>query len=222
MKQLPIGLNILAVIGFFLPWSSIKCEIPGEGEVVIQQSGLQMVTKSYSASTPDGSALDSQDAGDKDDELGIAVLPAITVLLAIIAIALAAQSKAGTAGRLAVGAGIVAILQLLIGFPLEPNTPDLGELGGLGGELANLHHIEFGFWITVVGCIVGGIVGITNANGDSNSTTSVAEPVAAIPTPSVDTGSPEAAEEPAAPPAPASEPEVAQADDDAAVDEGDA
>ena len=209
MKQLPIGLYLLALLGFFLPWSSLSCTIPGAGTVGIYQSGLQMVTKGYTEKKPSGGTANSMGdmgggmgdmgggmgggMGDTDEmaeDLEPAFLPIATVLLTIIALVLAIKSSAA-ANLVGILAGATALLQMVIGFPLK-NVIESGEGGGEMGMdpaeiLAEMYHIEYGFWITVAASVLAGIIGLAagsaGESSDAVTATAVPAPVPATPVP---------------------------------------
>ena len=209
MRQLPIGLYLLALIGFFLPWSSLSCTLPGAGTVGIYQSGLQMVTKGYTEKKPSGGMGGGMGdmgggmgdmgggmgggMGDTDEmaeNLEPAFLPIVTVLLIISALVLAIKSSAA-ANLVGILAGATALLQMLIGFPLK-NVIESGEGGGEMGMdpakiLAEMYHIEYGFWITVAASVLAGVIGLAaRSAGESPLTvtaTAVPAPVPATPVP---------------------------------------
>ena len=212
MKQLPIALYILALLGFFLPWSSLSCTIPGAGTVGIYQSGLQMVTKGYTEKKPDGGMGGGMGGMDDTDEMAEdlepAFLPVATVLLTLIALVLALKSSAA-ANLVGILAGASALIQMVIGFPLK-KVIEGGGGGGGGGELgmdpaeilAEMYHIEYGFWITVAASILAGILGF--AGGSAAESPNAATATTATPS------SPAAA--PAAPAAPETVPPAAPAE----------
>ena len=232
MRQLPIGLYLLALIGFFLPWSSLSCTIPGAGTVGIYQSGLQMVTKGYTEKKPSGDmggmgggmgdmggglingggfAGGMGDTDEIAEDLEPAFLPIATVLLTIIALVLAIKSSAA-ANLVGILAGATALLQMVIGFPLK-NVIESGEGGGEMGMdpaeiLAEMYHIEYGFWITVAASVLAGVIGLAAGSaGESSDTvtaTAVPAPVPATPVPAT----PEAAPPVAAPPVADASPET--------------
>ena len=202
MRQLPIGLYLLALIGFFLPWSSLSCTLPGAGTVGIYQSGLQMVTKGYTEKKPSGGMGGGMGdmgggmgggMGDTDEmaeNLEPAFLPIATVLLIIGALVLAIKSNAA-ANLVGILAGATALLQMLIGFPLK----NVIESGKGAGEmeidpaeiLAQMYNIEYGFWITVAASVLAGVIGLAaKSAGESPFTvtaTAVPAPVPATPVP---------------------------------------
>jgi len=222
MKQLPIALYILALLGFFLPWSSLSCTIPGAGTVGIYQSGLQMVTKGYTEKKPDGGMGGGMggmggmgggmggmdDTDEMAEDLEPAFLPVATVLLTLIALVLALKSSAA-ANLVGILAGASALIQMVIGFPLK-KVIEGGGGGGGGGELgmdpaeilAEMYHIEYGFWITVAASILAGILGF--AGGSAAESPNAATATTATPS------SPAAA--PAAPAAPETVPPAAPAE----------
>ena len=188
MKQLPIALYILALLGFFLPWSSLSCTIPGAGTVGIYQSGLQMVTKGYTEKKPDGGMGGGMggmgggmggmdDTDEMAEDLEPAFLPVATVLLTLIALVLALKSSAA-ANLVGILAGASALIQMVIGFPLKKVI----EGGGGGGELgmdpaeilAEMYHIEYGFWITVAASILAGILGFAGGSAAESPNTATA------------------------------------------------
>ena len=201
MRQLPIGLYLLALIGFFLPWSSLSCTIPGAGTVGIYQSGLQMVTKGYTEKKPSGGMGGGMGdmgggmgdmgggmgggMGDTDEmaeNLEPAFLPIATVLLTIIALVLAIKSSSA-ANLVGILAGATALLQMVIGFPLK-NVIESGEGGGEMGMdpaeiLAEMYHIEYGFWITVAASVLAGVIGLAAGSAAESSDTVTATAVPA-------------------------------------------
>ena len=248
MRQLPIGLYLLALIGFFLPWSSLSCTIPGAGTVGIYQSGLQMVTKGYTEKKPSGDmggmgggmgdmgggmgdmgggmgdlggdmgdlggglingggfAGGMGDTDEMAENLEPAFLPIATVLLTIIALVLAIKSSAA-ANLVGILAGATALLQMVIGFPLK-NVIESGEGGGEMGMdpaeiLAQMYHIEYGFWITVAASVLAGVIGLAAGSAGESSDTVTAT---AVPAPVPAT--PEAAPPVAAPPVADASPET--------------
>ena len=239
MRQLPIGLYLLALLGFFLPWSSLSCTIPGAGTVGIYQSGLQMVTKGYTEKKPSGGMGGGMGdmgggmgdmgggmgggMGDTDEmaeNLEPAFLPIATVLLTIIALVLAIKSSSA-ANLVGILAGATALLQMVIGFPLK-NVIESGEGGGEMGMdpaeiLAEMYHIEYGFWITVAASVLAGVIGLAAGSaGESSDTitaTAVPAPVPATPVPAT----PEAAP-PVADASPETEPSASDTDGDAGGD----
>ena len=220
MKQLPIGLYLLALLGFFLPWSSLSCTIPGAGTVGIYQSGLQMVTKGYTEKKPSGGMANGMGdmgggmgdmgggmgggMGDTDEmaeDLEPAFLPIATVLLTIIALVLAIKSSAA-ANLVGILAGATALLQMVIGFPLK-NVIESGEGGGEMGMdpaeiLAEMYHIEYGFWITVAASVLAGIIGLAagsaGESSDAVTATAVPAPVPATPVPATPEAAPPVAD----------------------------
>jgi len=213
MRQLPIGLYLLALIGFFLPWSSLSCTLPGAGTVGIYQSGLQMVTKGYTEKKPSGGMGGGMGdmgggmgggMGDTDEmaeNLEPAFLPIATVLLIIGALVLAIKSNAA-ANLVGILAGATALLQMLIGFPLK-NVIESGEGGGEMGMdpaeiLAEMYHIEYGFWITVAASVLAGVIGLAAGSaGESSDTitaTAVPAPVPATPVPATPEAAPPVAD----------------------------
>ncbi|MCH2361311.1 MAG: hypothetical protein MK329_09715 [Pirellulales bacterium] len=222
MRQLPIGLYLLALIGFFLPWSSLSCTIPGAGTVGIYQSGLQMVTKGYTEKKPSGDmggmgggmgdmggglingggfAGGMGDTDEIAEDLEPAFLPIATVLLTIIALVLAIKSSAA-ANLVGILAGATALLQMVIGFPLK-NVIESGEGGGEMGMdpaeiLAEMYHIEYGFWITVAASVLAGVIGLAAGSaGESSDTvtaTAVPAPVPATPVPATPEAAPPVAD----------------------------
>ena len=220
MRQLPIGLYLLALIGFFLPWSSLSCTLPGAGTVGIYQSGLQMVTKGYTEKKPSGGMGGGMGdmgggmgdmgggmgggMGDTDEmaeNLEPAFLPIATVLLIIGALVLAIKSSAA-ANLVGILAGATALLQMLIGFPLK-NVIESSEGGGEMGMdpaeiLAEMYHIEYGFWITVAASVLAGVIGLAAGSaGESSDTvtaTAVPAPVPATPVPAAPEAAPPVAD----------------------------
>ncbi len=220
MRQLPIGLYLLALIGFFLPWSSLSCTIPGAGTVGIYQSGLQMVTKGYTEKKPSGGMGGGMGdmgggmgdmgggmgggMGDTDEmaeDLEPAFLPIATVLLTIIALVLAIKSSSA-ANLVGILAGATALLQMVIGFPLK-NVIESGEGGGERGMdpaeiLAEMYHIEYGFWITVAASVLAGVIGLAAGSAaessDTVTATAVPAPVPATPVPATPEAAPPVAD----------------------------
>ena len=213
MRQLPIGLYLLALIGFFLPWSSLSCTLPGAGTVGIYQSGLQMVTKGYTEKKPSGGmggGMGDMGGGmgggmgntdEMAENLEQAFLPIATVLLIIGALVLAIKSNAA-ANLVGILAGATALLQMLIGFPLK-NVIESGEGGGEMGMdpaeiLAEMYHIEYGFWITVAASVLAGVIGLAaKSAGESPFTviaTAVPAPVPATPVPAAPEAAPPVAD----------------------------
>ena len=241
MRQLPIGLYLLALIGFFLPWSSLSCTIPGAGTVGIYQSGLQMVTKGYTEKKPSGDmggmgggmgdmggglingggfAGGMGDTDEIAEDLEPAFLPIATVLLTIIALVLAIKSSAA-ANLVGILAGATALLQMVIGFPLKnviESSEGGGEMGMDSAEiLAEMYHIEYGFWITVAASVLAGVIGLAAGSAaessDTVTATAVPAPVPATPVPAT----PEAAP-PVADASPETEPSASDTDGDAGGD----
>ena len=213
MRQLPIGLYLLALIGFFLPWSSLSCTLPSAGTVGIYQSGLQMVTKGYTEKKPSGGmggGMGDMGGGmgggmgntdEMAENLEQAFLPIATVLLIIGALVLAIKSNAA-ANLVGILAGATALLQMLIGFPLK----NVIESGKGGGEmeidpaeiLAQMYNIEYGFWITVAASVLAGVIGLAaKSAGESPFTvtaTAVPAPVPATPVPAAPEAAPPVAD----------------------------
>ena len=125
MKNAPPALYALALLGFFLPWSSLSCTVPDfesgdEQTIKISQSGLQMVTGNTSVTMNGKTPTDEEQAGmGEDDSKG----PKKALLLILFPIALVVGiamsfSNLQAAGIAGIVAFAVAILQMAIGFPL--------------------------------------------------------------------------------------------------------
>ena len=142
--------------------------------------------------------------GDTDEmaeNLEPAFLPIATVLLIIGALVLAIKSNAA-ANLVGILAGATALLQMLIGFPLK----NVIESGKGGGEmeidpaeiLAEMYHIEYGFWITVAASVLAGVIGLAaKSAGESPVTvtaTAVPAPVPATPVPAAPEAAPPVAD----------------------------
>jgi len=185
-----------------------------------------MVTKGYTEKKPSGGMANGMGdmgggmgdmgggMGDTDEiaeDLEPAFLPIATVLLTIIALGLAIKSSAA-ANLVGILAGATALLQMVIGFPLKnviESSEGGGEMGMDSAEiLAEMYHIEYGFWITVAASVLAGVIGLAAGSaGESSDTvtaTAVPAPVPATPVPA--TPVPAASE--AAPPVADASPET--------------
>ena len=126
MKNAPPALYGLALLGFFLPWSSLTCSVPdfesGDSKTIkISQSGLQMVTGNTSVTmngktpTDEEQAEMEEDGGEGPKKQLLLILFPIALVVGI-AMSFSNLQAAGIAGIVAFA---VAILQMAIGFPLH-------------------------------------------------------------------------------------------------------
>nr|AIF04110.1 hypothetical protein [uncultured marine group II/III euryarchaeote KM3_170_G02] len=125
MKNAPPALYALALLGFFLPWSSLTCSVPdfesGDSKTIkISQSGLQMVTGNTSVTmngktpTDEEQAEMEEDGTDGPNQALLLILFPIALVVGI-AMSFSNLQAAGIAGIVAFA---VAMLQMAIGFPL--------------------------------------------------------------------------------------------------------
>lgn len=142
------GLIILATIMVFLPWSSV-----GIPMFNLTQSGFQMVTGDFSSSA--GELLEqmgnagietAQEQFKEEVDRAFLVLGIIVCLLAALALAYIHLMASGIATLIGV---LLSLIQLGIGFPMASDD-----------EVAELHSIDYGFWIFLVAAIIGATVAV--------------------------------------------------------------
>ena len=125
MKNAPPALYALALLGFFLPWSSLTCSVPdfesGDSKTIkISQSGLQMVTGNTSVTMNGKTPTDEEQAEmeeDGTDGPNQALLLILFPIALVVGIAMS-FSNLHAAGIAGIVAFAVAMLQMAIGFPL--------------------------------------------------------------------------------------------------------
>ena len=125
MKNAPPALYALALLGFFLPWSSLTCSVPdfesGDSKTIkISQSGLQMVTGNTSVTMNGKTPTDEEQAEmeeDGTDGPNQALLLILFPIALVVGIAMS-FSNLRAAGIAGIVAFAVAMLQMAIGFPL--------------------------------------------------------------------------------------------------------
>lgn len=158
MKQGSVALYVLALIGFFLPWSNVTCEVSG-GTTSAFQSGFQMVTSGHSRSESGDPGVTLKHSYIAKN-IRAAYLPVGFAILLIAGLILLSKSHPAAA-YCGFGAGAFALIQVVIGFPLAVL---LLEEHGTGAVEKITHHIVNGFWISIAGAIGGAILIIVANN----------------------------------------------------------
>jgi len=148
--------KLVALLGFFLPWVTVSCS----GNVILEATGLQLMT----GDPQPAGMLEGADRSQMDDPE-----PAIGVILACLAAALGLGLSFVLKGKQAAGA-ILAGAVLTIGFSyysLESLRTEMTREASeqeddMARAVANAIRIEKqeGFWVTVGGAGVGGVLAL--------------------------------------------------------------
>jgi hypothetical protein len=148
--------KLIALLGFLLPWVTVSCS----GNVILEATGLQLMT----GDPQPAGMLEGADRSQMDDPE-----PAIGVILACVAAALGLGLSFVLKGKQAAGA-ILAGAVLTIGlsyYSLESLRTEMTREASeqeddMARAVANAIRIEKqeGFWVTVGGAGVGGVLAL--------------------------------------------------------------